>query len=303
MKEHLTIVSQFDNLPLDVIVMSAAHPKGIIQISHGMCEHKERYLDFMDFLVQNDYICIIHDHRGHGKSILSDDDLGYFYENGHIGIIEDLHQVSLFIKERYPSLPLYLFGHSMGSMVVRCYTQKYDQDIQGLIVCGSPSQNPAASIGLRLSSWLSHRKGHHHRSDFIQNIAFGAFNKRFDTNTPNSWICSDKDVVSVYNQNPLCQYVFTTNGFQSLFQLMLKTYSSKDWIFKHPNLPIHFIAGYDDPCIVNEKKFNQAVDFMKNIGYINVSSYLFQGMRHEILNEKNKHIVYQHILETIKSWE
>lgn len=303
MKEHLKIVSQFDNLPLDVIVMSPDHPKGIVQISHGMCEHKERYLDFMEYFVQNNYICIIHDHRGHGKSILKDEDLGYFYENGHLGIVEDLHQVSLFIKARYPHLPLYLFGHSMGSLVVRCYIQKYDEDIQGLIVCGSPSKNAATPMGLRLSSWLSNHKGHHHRSAFIQKISFGAFNKRFDKNTPNSWICSDKEVVDIYNSNPLCHYVFTTNGFHSLFHLMQTTYSSKEWVFNNKQLPIHFIAGSDDPCIVSEKKFNEAIEFIKKIGYQNVTSYLFKGMRHEILNEKEKHIVYQHILKIINSWK
>lgn len=303
MKEHLTIISQFDNLPLDVMIVSSTHPIGIIQIAHGMCEHKERYLEFMNFLMQNNYICIIHDHRGHGKSILKDDDLGYFYEDGHIGIIEDLHQISRYIKQRYPQLPLYLFGHSMGSLVVRCYTQKYDQDIQGLIVCGSPSQNPATPLGLHLSTWLSHRKGNHYRSAFIQSIAFGAFNKNFDKNTPNSWICSDKDVVDEYNQNPLCHYVFTTNGFHSLFHLMQKTYSPKDWILNNKQLPIHFIAGQNDPCIVNIKKFNQAVKFMQDIGYQHVTSYLFKGMQHEILNEKDKDLVYHHILKTIKSWE
>ncbi|MEG0593029.1 MAG: alpha/beta fold hydrolase [Coprobacillus sp.] len=303
MKEHLSIVSQFDKLPLDVIIMSCAHPKGIVQISHGMCEHKERYLEFMEYLIQNQYVCIVHDHRGHGKSILKDDDLGYFYENGHIGIVEDLHQVSLFIKERYPSLPLYLFGHSMGSLVVRCYAQKYDDDIQGLIVCGSPSENPAAPMGLRLASWISKHKGHHHRSQFIQKISFESFNKKFDTNTPNSWICSDKDIVDDYNKNPLCRYIFTANGFHSLFSLVLKTYSPKGWLLKHKELPIHFIAGSEDPCIINEKKFNQAVSFMKNVGYLNVTSFLFKGMRHEILNEKDKYKVYQHILEILKTWE
>ena len=115
MREHLKIKSDFDQLPLDVIVLRPAHPKGIIQISHGMCEHKERYLDFMEYLYHLGYVCLIHDHRGHGQSVLKDEDLGYFYQDGDIGIVEDLHQLTLWIHQQYPDLPLYLFGHSMGS--------------------------------------------------------------------------------------------------------------------------------------------------------------------------------------------
>jgi alpha-beta hydrolase superfamily lysophospholipase len=302
-KEHLIIKSEFDQLPIDVTIMKPSHPKGIIQISHGMCEHKERYDDFMQYLCQQGYVCLIHDHRGHGKSVLKPDDLGYFYYQGEIGIVEDVHQLTLWIKKQYPLLPCYLFGHSMGSLVVRCYCQKYDQDIDGLFVCGSPSQNPAAGLGLLLTKIITCIKGDHYRSALIQKIGFDAFNKNFDKTTPNSWICSDKEVIKNYNQDPLCRFTFTTNGFTSLFRLMQQTYSSEHWQMKNPQLPIQFISGENDPCLTNEKKFKEAVAFMKNCGYQHVSYRLFPHMRHEILNEKKKEEVYQFILKTLKSWE
>lgn len=302
MKEHLKIISEFDQLPLDVIVMRPTHPCGIIQISHGMCEHKERYLDFMKYLSQNGYVCLIHDHRGHGQSVYSQDDLGYFYTDGDKGIVEDLHQLTLWIHAQYPELPLYLFGHSMGSLVVRCFCQEYDQDIQGLIVCGSPSYNPLAGLGIKLAHHYTKSKGHHYRPEVIQKMSFGAFNKNFDKTTPNSWICSDNDVVTAYNLNPLCHFIFTANGFESLFKLMKRTYQQDAWQTRQPQLPIHFIAGSNDPCIVNQNKFHEAVNFMQKRGYQHVTSQLFENMRHEILNEKNHKIVYEHILKTIKSW-
>lgn len=302
MKEHLTIKSDFDQLPLDVIVMRPSHPHGIIQFSHGMCEHKERYFDFIEYLCLEGYVCIIHDHRGHGKSIHQKEDLGYFYENGYIGIVEDVHQLTQWIKKQYPELPCYLFGHSMGSLVVRCYCQKYDDEIDGLFVCGSPSYNPAAKLGIRISHMIGRIKNDHHRPQIIQKLGFDAFNKKFDKTTPNSWICSNQDIVKAYNQNPLCCFVFTTNGFESLFQLMKSTYSKHCWNLKKQNLPIVFIAGQDDPCITNEQKFYQAVQFMRDIGYQNVSSHLFPKMRHEILNETRHQIVYQYILDILKSW-
>lgn len=300
MKEHLKIHSDFDQLPLDVIITSPSHPIGIVQISHGMCEHKERYLDFMHFLNQNGYVCCIHDHRGHGQSLYSQNDLGYFYKDGHIGIVEDLHQITKIMKKRYPYLPLYLFGHSMGSLVVRCYIKKYDQDIDGLFVCGSPSYNKNISLGIHLTSLLSRIKGEHYRPQIIQKIGFDAFNKNFDKTIPNSWICSDKKIVEAYNKNPLCHFTFTNNGFYSMFQLMKETYSDDHWQLHHPTIPIHFIAGRLDPCIINEKEFNKAVQHLKDIGYSKISAQLFDGMRHEILNEKNKHLVYQSILKKLR---
>lgn len=303
MKEHFTIKSDFDYLPLDVIIMSPSHPKGIIQIAHGMCEHKERYLDFIKYLNEQGYVCIIHDHRGHGKSIRTNEDLGYFYPHGEIGIVEDVHQLTQLIKKRYPELPLYLFGHSMGSLVVRCYVKKYDQDIDGLIVCGSPSYNPLIPIALTLTKISSHIFGSHHRPQFIQKIGFDAFNKNFDKKLVNSWICSDRQVVIAYNQNPLCHFTFTANGFECLFRLMMETYSADHWMLNHPQLPILFVAGQDDPCIINEKKWQEAISFMRKRGYQNMSSRLFDHMRHEILNEINHQIVYDYLLQQIKSWQ
>lgn len=303
MIEHFSIPSAFDQLPLDVLIVSPSHPKGIVQFSHGMCEHKERYFDFIHFLNNHGYVCCIHDHRGHGKSIYKQDDLGYFYENGDIGIVEDLHQLTLFMKKRYPKLPLYLLGHSMGSLVVRCYIKKYDNDIDGLFVIGSPSYNPVAPLGIRLTSLYSKVKNDHYRPKLIQKVGFEAFNKNFDHKVENSWICSDKDVVKKYNQNPLCHFSFTANGFASLFKLMNETYSKQNWQLKNSQLPIMFLAGENDPCITNEKKFNEAVHLLKEVGYSHVSSKLFKNMQHEILNEKNNEIVYHTILKALQFWE
>ena len=303
MYKNFQIKSNYDQLNLDGIIISCENPKGIVQISHGMCEHKERYIDFMNFLSNQGYLCIIHDHRGHGKSIKDKNDLGYFYDNGHLAIVEDLHQITLMIKKQYPHLPLYLLGHSMGSLVVRCFCQKYDQDIDGLIVCGSPSDNPLAPIGVKIARIYSKVKDDHYRPQLIQNLSFQAFNKRFHTNIPNSWICSDKDIVNAYNENPLCYFTFTANGFESLFNLVINTYHNENWTMSNPSLPILFISGKDDPCITNEAKFNKAVSNIKSRGYMCVNSYLFENMRHEILNEKHNQLVYQYILDNLNAWQ
>lgn len=143
------IASPSDGLEISILLCGPAigTPKGIVQIVHGMCEHKERYLPFMEYLAENGFYSIIHDHRGHGESIRSSEDLGYFYEGGWTAIIDDINAVTGRARTEHPELPLILFGHSMGSMAVRSYAKRYDDLISGLIVCGSPSRNSGAGIG------------------------------------------------------------------------------------------------------------------------------------------------------------
>lgn len=290
--ERLKINSSYDDLPLDVIVSTCVDPKGIVQIAHGMCEYKERYLDFINYLNQKGYIVIIHDHRGHGKSVLNQNDLGYFYEDGANAIVEDVYLLTRYIKNRFIDLPLYLLGHSMGSLIVRNYIQKYDHEIDGLIVCGSPSYNKFTKIGKGICKLFMVIKDDHYCSKLMQRMSFGAFNKGFEK--PNQWICSDNNVVNEYNQDPLCTFTFTINGFYNLLTLMQRTYQKIDYNI-NSKLPVLFISGREDPCLINEKEFIHVVEHLKNSGYQNVNGILFDEMRHEILNEQNKQVVYDKI--------
>ena len=129
-KKTVYLTSKQDGLKLHVLLMEPEEePKGIVQIVHGMAEHKERYEPFMEMLCKQGYISIIHDHRGHGKSIRAKEDLGYFYDESGKAIVEDVHQITQWAKDRYGEMPYHLFGHSMGSLVVRCYLKKYDNEL------------------------------------------------------------------------------------------------------------------------------------------------------------------------------
>lgn len=306
MRHEFCIDATADNLKISVLTSEPATdvtPKAIVQIVHGMCEHKERYLPFMQYLNTRGYICIVHDHRGHGKSIRSTDDLGYFYDGGYTAMIDDAHAVTAWAKQHFPRLPLYLFGHSMGSMVVRAYTKRYDSELSGLIVCGSPSYNAGSIAGRGVAKLLSLLRGSHHRSAFIQKLAFGHYNQKFgQVQSPNAWICSDPEIVAWYDANPLCNFTFTVNGFDNLFALMRDAYSSKQWTMAQPQLPVLFVSGADDPCLISPAKFDQAVSLMRQVGYEHVTSKLYAGMRHEILNEQGKEQVWRDIADTIDTW-
>lgn len=296
-REEFTIKSQHDQLELGVSLRVPERPQGILQLVHGMAEHRERYHDFMDYCAERGYIVLIHDHRGHGASVKDAADYGYFGENGIQALIDDVHQITLYLRERFPGLPLTLFGHSMGSLIVRSYMEQYDADVEGLIVCGSPSKRVGAGMGRWLARFLQIFRGEHHRSDFLNQLAFGGYNQKFpDAKSPNSWIVSDEAVVEAYDADERDGFVFTLNGFENLFALIQRTYRKRGWKMANPAAPIFFIAGADDPCIISEKDFLKAVDFMRQRGYQNVTSKLYPGMRHEILNEKGKAEVWADII-------
>ena len=299
--QNIQIKSACDGLMLDVLIISPnTEVKGIIQIAHGMAEHKNRYIPVMNFFAERGYVVVIHDHRGHGKSVKSKDDLGYFYEEKAEYVVEDLHNITKFIKDKYPNKKLTLIGHSMGSMIVRKYIKKYDDEIDKLIVCGSPSKNSFVDLGLFFVNIMKIFKGERYRSEFCQNLVLG---KSSSKKEKNSWICSDEEVVNNYNNDELCSYTFTLNGFSNLLHLMKDIYSKNGWECKNKSLPILFIAGAEDKIIINEQKWVESQEFLRKLGYKNIDKILYPGMKHEILNEKNKDVVWKDIYKWIENME
>lgn len=300
--EKIKIQSNQDGLELEILIIKPeGEIKGIVQISHGMAEHKERYEPFMKYLASCGYVAIAHDHRGHGVSVKKLEDLGYFYDDKAEYIVEDLHQITTYIKEQYPDKRVVLFGHSMGSMIVRKYIKKYDRDIDKLIVCGSPSKNSFVGLALIVVRILKIFKGEYHRSRFIQKLAFGSYNKNIENPiSGNAWVCANEDRLKEYEKDELSGFVFTLNGFQNLFTLMRDIYDKQGWELNNKQLPIFFIAGEDDPVIMSTKDWQKAQDFLKELGYQNVSGKLYVGMRHEVLNEKENKLVFDDVLQWIE---
>ena len=299
----LELVSGFDRLKLSALVMEPKKdetPKGVVVLVHGMAEHKERYIPFMKFLAEHGYISIIHDHRGHGASIKEEGDLGYLYQRGDEGIVNDVVQVVQYAKARY-RLPVHLFGHSMGSLIVRIYLQNHDTDIESLTISGCVGPNSAAGAGVAIASLIGKFKGERYRSPFMNNMAFGSYNKACpDAKSPFAWLSVNEDNVKAYEEDPLCGYNFTINGYKALLNMVKKCYTSGLYHGRHADLPIFFISGEDDPCRAGERGWKDAVDFMKNLGYTRVTARLMSGMRHEILNEKDNGQVLDLILENIE---
>lgn len=314
--KYFTLPASADNIRLAVAIYepdNLADAVGIIQIVHGMVEHKARYYSLMEWLTTKGFICVIHDHRGHGESANDSIELGYMGRGGWKALIADTKIVGDWARTEYGAggaqdtgagagksrLPYTLFGHSMGSMVVRSYAKRYDDTIDRLIVCGSPSNNPAKGFGRALAWILGTFGGWHRRPKLLQNISFKGYNDRFSPENQRfvkAWTCSDLKVLEAVHNDPLCSFQFTTNGFYNLYGLMADCYGGNRWLVSKPEMPIHFISGADDPCLHDEARFNAAVEFLRSRGYRNVSAKLYPGMRHQILNEKNKTVVWNDLL-------
>lgn len=296
--ESFTLKSHYDDLTLEALIsLPSRTPLGAVQIVHGMCEHKERYIPFMEWLTSKGYIAVCHDHRGHGASVKSHEDLGYMYDGGWKALVDDAKLVTDYIRGRYHGIKIILFGHSMGSMVVRSYTKRYDDAIDELFVCGCPSDNPAKGAGKAIAWCSGTLKGWHQRPNLLQQMSFGAYNKPFaDEGWASAWVCSNKETLEKYHSDPLCQYVFTANGFYNLMGLMQDCYSAKGWKCSKPAMPIHFISGAEDPCRVSDKALASAAGAMRKVGYKDVTLKTYPGMRHEILNETDRLTVWNDIL-------
>lgn len=302
--ETVKICSEMDSLELGVLVVTPdTEPVGVVQVLHGMSEHKGRYLPFLEYLCGRGYACVIHDHRGHGESVRSPEDLGYFYENATQAIVEDVGQINRWMRVKYPDKPYFLFGHSMGSLVARTYLKRYDSTIDGLMVSGSPSATPASKLGLALGAVMKKHRGDRYVPKRYNRIAFDNFNKKFrPVQSAHAWLCSDPEVVKKFDEDPLCGFVFTLNGFHVLFRLMETVYDPKGWNVTKPDLPVWFLSGEQDPCMLSRLRFLQAVDLIHQVGYETVSAKLYPGMRHEILNEPGRMQVFQDVADRLDFW-
>lgn len=273
--------------------------KGVVQIAHGMAEHSARYAEFAKALAERGYAVFINDHLGHGKSVASKDDLGFFGPMGYDALVKDMKQLTEIAKKEYPELPFIIFGHSMGSFLAREYTARYGHEIDGAIFCGTAGPNPAASLGITLAKHFEKSKGDHVRSSFLNSMAFGSYNKKTEQRTEFDWLTKDTAIVDKYIADEYCGYCFTANGFVGLFSV-LKQVSSKLWFNTVPKeLPMLLIAGADDPVGAYGKGVKQVFDQLKETGHTNTLMKLYAGDRHEILNELDKEQVIADVIDWI----
>jgi alpha-beta hydrolase superfamily lysophospholipase len=276
-------------------------PRGIVQLAHGMIDYTGRYTALASFLCAHGFIFAGNHHLGHGKSVSSPEDFGFFAEkDGYKLVIEDLHLMNKYLHRTYPSLPVILLGHSMGSFIARLYVEEYPSTVSGVIIHGTGGPNPLVGVGKGLAGLLARFYGSHHRSNLINTMAFGAYNKRYPKDEGhNAWLTRDLSKVADRDTNEFTSFKFTVSGYIDLFTL-LGTSNSKTWFKDYPKrMPTLVMSGDMDPVGDYGKGTRYVYKQLMINGADNVTLKIYEGARHELFNEINADEVFNDILDWI----
>ena len=278
--------------------------KAVLQHCHGMVEYIRRYDEFAEFMCGRGYYVVGNDHLGHGKSVQSKSEYGFFNEKyGNACVIGDMHTLRQRTMKKYPDVPYFMLGHSMGSLLVRQYIQMYGNGLSGAVLLGVSSDQSKAVLdcGKRLCRLMAVFRGWHYRSRLIDGMVLGSYNKKFkQARTRADWITSDQEHLDAYVSDPLCSFVFTVNAYYSMFTGMLNM-EKKESIYMIPKtLPILFASGTDDPVANFGKGVRKIYEQYKAAGLQDVTLRLYAGDRHELLNETDRQQVYQDLFDWLE---
>ncbi len=280
--------------------LPAAEPEAVLVIHHGMAEHRKRYEDFIRFLCGHGIAVYMHDMANHGESNKDMKEAGWFgEEDGWKHLIEDFRTVVQKAASEHPGRKLIVMGHSMGSFLCRLYTAKYPEDgFAGAIYMGTGGDNKAAGAGILLAKAIAAVKGKKHKSQLLNKMAFGTYNKRFEGRTDFDWLTRETPVVDKYIADPYCGYLFTVQGMEDLISANIAS-NMPEWYSAVPKeLPILLVSGAEDPVGDYGAGVKAVADGLKETGHEKVTLKLYPGCRHEVLNETNR----QEIMEDLLQW-
>lgn len=260
---------------------------GVVQLVHGFGEHSRRYMHMIQAFLDAGFVVAADDHVGHGKTALDNDSWGDFGHQGYKITREDEHSLYEIVREKYPDLPYFMFGHSWGSMIVRDYLSVYGDDISAVILCGTGGYLESINqVADELDELISEGRGREIKPELLGGI-FGDFVKRFGKHaTPNDWIAVNPLIVEDHGGDPFNNLKNPPN-VESLNCLaaLWRDISSIDWARKVPDIPIYFIAGDQDPVGNYGEGIYQAANWLHESGKRDISVKLYSGYRHEIHNE------------------
>lgn len=270
-------------------------PVCILQIVHGMAEYIERYDEFATYLANKGILVVGDDHLGHGKSVNPGEPYGYFCkEDAPTVLVRDEHRLKKMIQEQYVGVPYIILGHSMGSYITRNYLLRYGSGINGVIVMGTGM--PSRAVVMAATALAAIQRvfcGGEHVSKLIDRAAFGSYNKRIKSpKTDFDWLSGNEENVQRYLKDTLCGFVFTVNGFQTVFKLIRNLYDKEKLKTMPKNLPVFFVAGAEDPVGDYGRSVERVYQSYKELGMENVQMKLYPGDRHEILNETDREDIY-----------
>ncbi len=270
-------------------------PRAIIQIVHGMCERIERYDEFAQFLVSKGFVVCGHDQLGHGYSVKSDEDLGFFADSdGDRFLLEDVEKLRKIMRDKYRLIPYFLLGHGLGSFVARAYASAYpSENIDGLIISGTFGDKMHTKAKMATARIISAIKGKRYRSRSLYKLAFGFYGKHLKNDTENgSWITSSKELLDKYSSDKLCNFRPTAQAYCDM--LMLINYNKTH--LPHRSIPILIFSGADDPVGNYGLEVNALYEKYFESEISDVSFKLYENERHGVLIGSNRHEAFTDVV-------
>lgn len=290
MKENYITIRQNDGYSISLFYYQTLHTPvlGSILLLHGMAEHHGRYREFISFLNQEGFDVYTYDHRGHGtdKKLT---DLGYFAnKNGDRLVVSDAITICHYIKENGRTDKFAVFGHSMGSLILRCVMQQYDAMDCALVCATTMPPIAVSNLGIFLAELLCLFRGVKERSPFLNKMMFGGkAYTRLCTRTTFDWLTRNNTQVGIYIDDPFCGFLCTTSFYRDLLKLA-KRAAVKRYISKtRKNLPVHFFAGSKDPVGGYGVQIKKLHKIYTTLGFTKTAVTIYPEARHELLNELN----------------
>ena len=279
-----------------VLWLPEGEVRGVVQLVHGICEYALRYEPFALFLTAHGFAVAGSDHLGHGLTVKDPSELGYFED--WWDLVRDVHSLREQMGERFPGLPYFLLGHSMGSFVARTYLMDYPGSLTGCILSGTGQESPAT---VALGKLLTGMGDPHKVNKLFYELSLGAYNKKFaPARTPSDWICRDEAVVDAYLADPLCNFQ-TSAGMNHAMMTGLEYIGDKNNLKKMDKAtPVYFFAGDQDPVGAMGVGVRKVAGWFKEAGVEDVTVRLYPGGRHEMLNELNREEVFADTLKWIE---
>lgn len=291
--EEVTIKAK-DGYKLCLHIFEVEHPKGYVQIIHGMEEHQERYEPFAKYLNEAGYTVISSNMRGHGETAPI---LGYFgEEKGCYYLLHDQIRITSYIRHRFRTDWVILFAHSMGTIITRNLLQTQSGRYEKVILSGYPCSQPAVGFGIILTEIMKKWKGGDSYSKLVQKLAMGSFNQKIPGHkTESDWLSANEENVRAFMEDPYCGHGFRIAGFNDLFRLICNMGKVGRYKNVQKDLPILALRGEEDPCTGGAKGSAGSLLVLQKAGFNHITSISYPGMRHEILNEKDAEKVYEDI--------
>lgn len=283
-KEILQLDSSLEGTKLNVIVWyPEGEIKGIILYAHGMIDQMRRHWKFGEFLADKGYVFIGNDHLGHGQTATTEK--GYFAdENGDKHLVKDQIIVADYATKRFPNVPLYVMGQSMGSFIARNFVAEYGKTIKGAIFASTGFESSTTlNFALFVANLSCLFLGKHHVASWINYMACLSNDKKFkDSKIPLRWLTQNyKELKRLYKEYPSEFFTFKAGAFRDMFRLY-KRCQSKDAIAKVPkDLHILFVSGSLDCLGYNGLGVEKTASLYKNNGNV-CKVILYDGMRHDL---------------------